>query len=158
LAALVGSALYPLLATDRLRAVIAAVGALSVVCLVFALAFRWPGLVAWAVALCGAEYAVLLGFRPTVDRWAPLVAASLFLTAELGFRVSEPADPVPEREVVLRAGFWLAGGVLAATALGSVLLAAAGGADAGLGFEALGVAATVAALAFLVGVVARAAR
>jgi hypothetical protein len=153
-----GAALYPLLATDRLQAVIAAAGGLSLLFFVGGVALRSPALVAWAVGLGGAEYAVFLGFRTTVDRWAPLVAAALFLAAELGCRASESADPAPEGEVVLRGVFWVVGGVLAATALGSILLAAAGGANAGLGFEALGVAATIAALAFLVGVVARAAR
>jgi hypothetical protein len=158
-AALGGTALYPLLATDRLPAVIAGVGALSLLFFAAALALRSPGLVAWAIALCGAEYAVFLGFRTTVDRWAPLVAAAVFFAAELAYRVTESSsDPAPERDVVVRSSLWLAGGVLAATALGSVLLAAAGGANAGLGFEALGVAATVAALAVVVAVVARAAR
>jgi hypothetical protein len=150
--------LYPLLATDRLPAVIAGIGAASLLFFGGALAFRSPGLVAWAVALCGAEYAVLLAFRTTVDRWAPLVAGALLLVAELGFRATEPPEPVAERDVVVRGSLWLAGSVLAAVALGSILLAAAGGASAGLGFEALGVAATIAALAFLVGVVARSAR
>jgi hypothetical protein len=138
--------------------VIAAAGGLSFLFFVAALTLRSPGLVAWAVALCGAEYAVFLGFRTTVDRWAPLVAAAVFLAAELGYRATESSDPAPERDVVLRSSLWLAGGVLATTALGSVLLAAAGGANAGLGFEALGVVATVAALALVVAVVARAAR
>jgi hypothetical protein len=138
--------------------VVAAAGGTALASFVAALAFRRPGLVAWAIALCGTEYAVVLGFRTTVDRWAPLVAAGLFLAAELGYRAAESADPVPESEVVVRSAFWLLGGVLVSIALGSVLLAAAGGADAGLGFEALGVAATIAALAFLVAVVARAAR
>ena len=158
LAALGGAALYPLLATDRLPAVIAAAGGLSLVFLAAALALRSPALVAWAIGVGGAEYAVFLGFRTTVDRWAPLVGAALFLAAELGFRASESADPAPEGDVVLRGAFWLMGGVLAAIAVGSILLAAAGGANAGLGFEALGVAATIAALAFLVAVVARAGR
>jgi hypothetical protein len=157
-AALGGTALYPVLATDRLPAVIAAAGGLSLLFFIVALAVRSPGLVAWAVVLGGAEYAVFLGLRTTVDRWAPLVAAAIFLAAELGYRVTESSDPALERDVVIRSSLWLAGGVLVATALGSVLLAAAGGVTAGLGLEALGVAATVAVLAFLVAAVARAAR
>jgi hypothetical protein len=155
---LAGAALYPLLATDRLPAVVAGVGAASVVFFAIAVVFRWPALLAWAIVLFGAEYALFLGFRTTVDRWAPLVAGAVFLAAELGYRAIEPAEPVPEREVLTRGAVWLAGCVLTAVALGSVLLAAAGGANAGLGFEALGVLATVAALSFLVAVVARAAR
>jgi hypothetical protein len=134
------------------------VGGTSLLFFAAAVGFRLPALLAWAIALVGAEYAVFLSFRTTVDRWAPLVAGVVFLAAELGYRAIEPSDPVPERDVVARGALWLVGGVLTAVALGSVLLAAAGGANAGLGFEALGVVATVAALSFLVGVVARAAR
>jgi hypothetical protein len=157
-AALAGAVMYPLLATDRLAAVIAGVGAASLLFFLGALAFRSPGLVAWAVALCGAAYALFLGFRSIVDRWAPLVAGAVLLAAELGFRASEGPEPVAEPDVVIRSVLWLVGSVLAAVALGAILLAAAGGANAGLGFEAFGVAATVAALALLVAVVARAPR
>jgi hypothetical protein len=146
------------LAADRLVAVVAGVGGAALVFFTAGVGFRIPGLAAWGVALCGAEYAVMLGFRTTVDRWAPIVAAALFVAAELAFRAAESGDSTPDREVAVRSSLWLAGGALLATALGSILLAAAGGANAGLGFEALGVAATVAALAFLVGVVARAPR
>jgi hypothetical protein len=118
---------------------------------------RAAAVVAWAVALGGAEYGVFLGLRGgTVDRWAPLVAAALFLAAELGFRAVEPPAPAPEGLVVVRAILWLATGVAGTAALGAVLLAAAGGTKAGVGLEALGVAATVAALALVVLVVARA--
>jgi hypothetical protein len=134
------------------------VGGTAVVVFALAVVFRRPAVLAWALVLYGAEYAVFLGFRTTVDRWAPLVAGAVFFAAELGYRAIEPSDPVPEREVVVRGALWLAGAVLAAVALGSMLLAAAGGANAGLGFEALGVVATIGALTFLVGVVARAAR
>ena len=148
-----------MLATDRLLAVVAAVGALSLLLFAAALAFHLAALVAWAVAFCGAEYAVFLGVRgDTVDPWAPLVAAALFVAAELGCRAAESARSAPEAAVVLRSSFWLFGGALGAAALGAVLLAAAGGARSGLALEALGVAATVAALAVVVGVVSRAER
>jgi len=136
----------------------AAVGGMSLLVFAAAVGFRFPALLAWAIVLVGAEYAVFLEFRSTVDRWAPLFAGAVFLAAELGYRAIEPPDPVSERDVVARGVLWLAGEVLTAVALGSVLLAAAGGANAGLGFEALGVLATVAALSFLVVLVARAAR
>jgi hypothetical protein len=144
------------LATDRLQVVTAAIGGVSLLLSVAALAVRSPGLAAWAVALCGAEYGVFLGFRTVVDRWAPLLAGALFVAAELGYRATESSDPAPERDVVVRSGVWIVGGGLVAVAIGSVLLAASGGANVGLGFEAFGVAATVAALAVVVGVVARA--
>jgi hypothetical protein len=157
-AVLTATALYPVLAADRIVAAVASLGGASLVFFVVGVALRVPGLTAWSVVLCGVEYALVLGFRTTVDRWAPIVAAALFVAAELGFRCTEPVEPAPDRDVVLRSILWLAGGALVAVAVGSILLAAAGGANAGLGLEAVGVAATVAALAFLVGVVARAAR
>jgi hypothetical protein len=147
------------LATTRLFVVVAAVGGVSLVAFSAALALRWPALAAWGLAACGTEYGLFLGFRGgTVDRWAPLVAAALFVAAELGYRVVEPPEPVPERAVVLRATGWLLAGVLGTAVAGSVLLAAAGGGSGGLGLEALGAAAAVTVLALVVGVVWRAAR
>jgi hypothetical protein len=120
-------------------------------------AARAPAAVAWAVALCGAEYGVFLGLRGgTVDRWAPLVAAALFLAAELGFGAVGQRTPAPEGVLAVRSVLWLATGAGATAALGALLLAAAGGGGAGVGLEAVGVAATVAALAFVVLLVARA--
>jgi hypothetical protein len=157
--ALGGTALYPLAATDRLPALLAGMGAASLLLMGAGVAARAPGAVAWAVALCGAEYGVFLGLRGgTVDRWAPLVAAALFIAAELGFRAVERSAPAPEGLVLVRAVLWLATVVAGTAALGAVLLAAAGGGGAGVGLEALGVAATVAALALVVLVVARASR
>jgi hypothetical protein len=154
--ALGGVALYPVLATERLVALVGGIGGLSLVLLSAAVALRAPGLLTWAVAVCGTEYAVFLGLRGgTVDRWAPLVAAALFLAAELGYRTTESSDPAAERSVVLRAMLWLGACVAGVAALGAVLLAAAGGAQAGLGLEALGVAAAVVALALVVVLVAR---
>jgi hypothetical protein len=122
-----------------------------------AVAARAPEAVAWAVAFCGAEYGVFLGLRGgTVDRWAPLVAAALFVAAELGFRAVEPRAPASEGLVLARTVLWLATAVAGTAALGALLLATAGGGGAGVGLEALGVAATVAALALVVLVVARA--
>jgi hypothetical protein len=159
LAALAGVAVYPVLATSRLLVVLVSVGGVSLLAFAAALVFRSPALAAWGLAASGTEYGLFLGFRGgTVDRWAPLVAAALFLAAELGYRALEPPEPVPERTVVLRGVAWLLGGVLGTTAVGSVLLAAAGGGTAGLGLEALGAAAAVTALGLVVAVVWRAAR
>ena len=114
---------------------------------------------AWAIAFGGAGYAVFLGLRGgTVDRWAPLVAAALFLAAELGYRTTEGSDSALERAVLVRSTLWLVAGAVGAAGLGSVLLAASGGVRAGQGLEALGVAAAVGAVAIVVSVVARARR
>jgi hypothetical protein len=151
-----GAALYPVLATDRLPALLAGIGGLSLLLLLAAVAWRASAPTAWAVALCGTEYGVFLGLEDgTVDRWAPLVAVALFLAAELGFRGAERSGPAPERAVVLRSALWLSAGVVGTAVLGALLLAAAGGAGGGVGLAAVGVAATVAVLALVVGVVAR---
>jgi hypothetical protein len=151
--------LYPALASDRLVPLVAGIGALSALLLVAALVFRSPEVVAWAIAFCGAEYAVFLALRGgTVDRWAPLAAAALFLAAELGYGATEGSDSALEGVLVLRSVLWLVAAAAGAAALGAVLLTASGGASAGLGLEALGVAAAVGALAIVVSVVARARR
>jgi hypothetical protein len=157
LVALGGAALYPALAADRVTGIVAALGGLAVLLLALAVTGRWPAMAAWAVAVGGAEYAVFLATRePIVDRWAPLVAGALFVAAELGFRAVEPSAPAVERAAVLRSILWLATGFAGTAAFGAVILAAAGGARAGIGLEVLGAAAAVAALALVVGVVARA--
>jgi hypothetical protein len=147
------------LATERVAVVLAGIGCLALALLALALVTRWPPLVAWAVAACGADYGLYLGLREqVVDRWAPLVAAALFLAAELGFRLVEPREPVPQREVVVRTTFWLAAGILAAATLAAVLLAAAGGGRAGLTLEAVGAAAAVVVVTLVVAVASRATR
>jgi hypothetical protein len=110
----------------------------------------WPSVAAAGIAVVGAAYAVALGVGPrTVDEWAPLVAAGLFVTAELGFWSIEPSAALPERAVVVRRLLFLAAAALAVGLVGSVLLYAASGASGGLGLESLGVAAAVAALAIV---------
>jgi hypothetical protein len=155
-AALGAAAVYPVIAADRLVALMAGLGGFSLVLLLAAVGLRSPGLVAWAVAVYGAEYAVFLGFHgATVDRSAPVVAAALLVATELGYRVTEPSDPAPERAVVVRSIGWLFAAMVGAAALGAMLLAAAGAAHAGLALEALGAAAAVLALGFLIALVAR---
>jgi hypothetical protein len=84
-----------------------------------------------------------------VDELAPLVAAGLFVAAELGFWSIEPSAALPERAVVVRRLLFLAAAALAVGLVGSVLLYAASGASGGLRLESLGVAAAVAALAIV---------
>jgi hypothetical protein len=135
------------------------VGGGSLVLFAAGLVFRLPELAAWGLAFFGAEYGLFLGFRGgAVDRWAPLVAAVALIAAESGFRAIEPPEPAPERAVVVRAIVWLVAGALATAAVGTVLLAAAGGGRTSLGLEAVGAAAAVATVGLLVGLAWRAAR
>src|SRR5439155_1333429 len=76
-------ALHPALAADRWVWAVSAVGAAAVTLLACALALRWPTLLAWSLALLGAEYAVWLTERGgAVDTRSPLYAAGLLLVAE----------------------------------------------------------------------------
>jgi hypothetical protein len=110
----------------------------------------WPSVVAAGIAVVGAAYAVELSLGPeTVDRWAPLVAAALFVAAELGFWSIEPRAASPERAVLVRRWLFLVVAALSVGLLGSVLLYAASGASGGIGLESLGVAAAVVTLAIV---------
>jgi hypothetical protein len=143
---------------SRLSQVVLGVGAGGLVLAVLGLIRPWPSVVAAAIAAVGAAYGVELGVGPgTVDEWAPLVAAGLFVAAELGFWSMEPSASRAERTVVVRRLLFLAAAALGVALAGTVLLYVASGASGGIGLESLGVAAAVAALA-IVAVLARRAR
>jgi hypothetical protein len=113
---------------------------------------RWPALVPIGLAGVGAAYALYLSLgRDTVDPRVPIVAAALFLAAELSFWSLEPRDARVERRVLVRRFVLLGAAALGAALLGSVLLVAAADVSGGLGLEALGVLAAVVTL-FLVAV------
>jgi hypothetical protein len=144
------------LATSRLVALLVGIGGFAVLLFVAGLVWRRRAPVFLAVAISATEYGAFLGLgAPAVDRWSPLVAAALFLAAELAYRATERSQPAPERAVFLRSLLWLFASAAGAAAVGAGLLAAAAGATGGLGSEALGVAAAIAALATLVALVAR---
>jgi hypothetical protein len=141
-----------------LSQVVLAVGAGGLVFAALGLIRPWPSVVAAGIAVVGAAYGVELGVGPrTVDEWAPLVGAGLFVAAELGFWSMEPSAGRAESAVVLRRLLFLAVAALGVALVGSVLLYVASGASGGIGLESLGVAAAVAALA-IVAVLARRAR
>ena len=123
-----------------------------------ALASARAGLVAPALVLVAAGYAVFLAARDSdsLDAAAPLVGCALLLVAELAYWSVELATAGrAERPVLLRRVAALLGLAGAALVLGSAALAAAalplGG---GLTWDLVGVAAAAAALA----VIARLAR
>lgn len=136
--------------SDRLAPVVAAVGVLALVVLAGALAGRWAGLLPWALALAGAEYASFLVIREgTIDGYAPLYGAGLLLVAELAYWSVERGVPTGDGLLLRRASL-VAAAVLAAGGLGGVILTMAElSVHGGLGLEILGVAAAVAALAVL---------
>ncbi len=142
----------------RLSQLVWGVGAAGVALAVIGLVRPWPLVVAAAIAVVGAAYAVAFAVGPrTVDEWAPLVAAGLFLAAELGFWSIEPSAARRERAIVVRRLLFLAVAALGVALIGSVLLYVASSASGGIGLESLGVAAAVAALS-IVALLARRAR
>jgi hypothetical protein len=120
------------------------------VVLAIGLAVRRPIAVPLAVAALGAGYAATLRLDGgPLDGRAPVVAAALFLVAELAYWSLELRDAVAdEAGAHLRRLGLLAALALAALAVGAALLAVvdAGARDLG-GFELLGAVAAVAALA-----------
>ena len=118
--------------------------------LLIALVGRWSGLIGVAVAMFGAEYAVLLRLRESsVDSRAPFVAAALIIVAELAFHAVAGRTGRAERNVVLRALLARVAIAAAAAFVGGLVLVAAGSIRSGLGFEAL----AVCAAALVVGMV-----
>lgn len=142
--------MYAVADAPRLSELVVGIGASAIALAVLGLVRPWPSLVAAAVAAVGAAYAVELSLGPrTIDTWAPLVAAGLFLAAEVGFWSVEPCAARPQRTVVIRRLVFLVAAAFTVALVGSVLLYATSGTSGGLGLEALGVAAAVSALAIV---------
>jgi hypothetical protein len=138
-------------AADRLPEISTGVAALGWMVAALGLLGRWPSLLPLGLAGVGAGYAVLLGLRSgSVDPRAPIVAAALFVAAELGFWSLEPLDARAERIVLLRRLLFVAVGALGAALIGSLLLVAAAEWSGGVALEAVGVLAAV----FTLGIVA----
>ena len=114
------------------------------------LVLRWPVLVPAALVALGAGYAALLALEGgALDERAPLVAAALFVVAELAYWSLELRDAVADEPgAYARRLALLAALGLGALAVGAGLLAVvdAGG---GIGIEVAGAVAAVAALAIV---------
>ena len=123
--------------------------AVALVALVAAVVLGWPVLVAPGVALLGAAYAVRLALDDTaLDPAAPLVAAGLFLVAELAYWSLERREPArPERGEELRRLAVVCALGLGALVTSSGLLALTDAVDAnGLAIDLAGAAAAFAVL------------
>jgi hypothetical protein len=139
---------YAAAASERLPEVVAGVGAGGCALMVVAFVARRPSVFPVGLAGVGAAYAVFLSLRSgSVDARAPLVAAGLFVAAELGFWALERSPARSERVVVVRRLAGLAAGALFTGLVGSLLLVLTTGLRPGIGFEAVGVGAAVLALA-----------
>jgi hypothetical protein len=114
------------------------------------LVLQWPVLVPAALVALGGGYAALLGLEGgALDERAPLVAAALFVVAELAYWSLELRDAVADEPGAYARRLALVAALgLGALAVGAGLLAAvdAGG---GIGLEVVGAVAAVAALAIV---------
>jgi hypothetical protein len=154
---LAGAVAYSGAATGRLPQVVAVVGALGWTLVAVALVGRWPSLLPWGLAGVGASYAAFVGLRSgSVDPRAPVLAAGLFVAAELGYWSLEPLDARPERIVLVRRLLFLAVAGVGAALVGSLLLVAGAGVSGGLALEAVGVLAAVLTLALVTALTVRA--
>ena len=105
-----------------------------------------------ALLALGGGYATLLGLEGgALDERAPVVAAALFLVAELAYWSLELREAVAdEAGAYVRLVALLAALALGALAVGAGLLAVVdAGGSSGVGLEALGAVAAVAALAIV---------
>jgi hypothetical protein len=126
---------------------------LALISIVAVIVLGWSPLVAAALLLLGGAYAVRLGLDdPALDATAPLVAAGLFLTAELAYwsleeRARVQSDP---GDALRRLGFLalLTLGSLATS--GAVLALADAVRTGGFTVDLLGAAAAAAALLLVV--------
>lgn len=147
---LAGVVTYAAVDASRLSELVVAIGATGIALAVLGLVRPWASLLAGAIAATGAAYSVELSLGPrTIDASAPLVAAALFVAAELGYWSIEPCTARPERAVVVRRLVFLAASAFVVALVGSVLLYATSGASGGIGLESLGVAAAVVALSIV---------
>jgi hypothetical protein len=140
------------LRSDRLGPVVGGVGLVAVLLLAAALAGRLAGLLPWALALAGAEYAAFLLIRErSIDGYAPIYGAGLLLAAELAYWSMEERVPGhPGEGLTFRRTTLVVTGCVAAGGIGGLILAMSeASVSGGLWLEALGVAAAVGALALL---------
>jgi len=157
LVAAAGIVAYSDVAGERLPEVVGGVGAAGGVLMAFALATRWRAAFPFGLALVGASYGVFVAVRNgAVDRWAPAVAAALFLSSELGYWSLERSPSRSERAVVLRRLARLAGAAVVTALVGSFVLVVVTGAAGGVALEAAGVAAAILAVAFIARLASRA--
>ena len=144
--------MYAAVASDRLPAVGAGVGAGGCLLVAIGLARRRAVVLPLGLAGVGAAYAVYLALRTGgADPRAPFVAAAIFAAAEFAFWSVAASEGLVVRRLSL-----LAAAVLAAAFLGSMLLWLAADSSGGVGLEAAGAAAAVLTLVVVAALAGRA--
>jgi hypothetical protein len=148
---LAGIALSLALRAGRLELLVGVIGLGAVLFVLVALGGRFAGLLPWALALAGGEYAAYLVIREgTIDGLAPVYAAGLLLVAELAYWSLDPYVRGPGERLLFRRGSLVLAACVAAGGVGGLILAVAEfSVSGGLGLEILGVAAAIGALALL---------
>ena len=143
--------MYAAVFASRLGVVLAIVGGVAVGVLVVGLLLRFPPLITTALALLGAEYAVLFVVRgDTVDVRAPLYGAAFLVTAELAFGALELRAGRSEPMLAPRRAAMLVLVAVGSVVTGLIVLAAAATPlDGGVALEAIGVVAAVGLLVAL---------
>jgi len=138
--------------SDRLGPLVGAIGLGAVLVLVLGLVLRNAGVLPWAVALAGAEYAAFLAIREgSIDGWAPVYGAGLLLVSELAYWAVETPVRGPAGEgLTFRRTTLVVCACVAAGGVGGLILAMAElSVSGGLWLEALGIAAAVGSIALL---------
>jgi hypothetical protein len=146
-----GLAVYAALVASRLGVVLAIVGGIAAAVLIAALLLRLTPLITAALAILGAEYALLFVVRgDTIDVRAPLYGAAFLVTAELAFAALERRAGRPEPMLAARRAATLVAVALGGVLAGLVVLAAAATPlNGGVALEAVGVVAAVGLLVAL---------
>lgn len=127
-------------------------GGAALVLLAFALVLRLARVVPWVVLAAGAAYLTGRAGNGVVDGKATVVGAALLLAAELAiWSIEHDARIAAERALTIRRVARLGGLIFAAFLVNVMLLGAAGvSAESGVLLAAIGVAASVSAIALIV--------
>jgi hypothetical protein len=149
LACLVGAEAYATATAGRFADLTLGIGGLAVALLAVGLVLRWRSLIPWSVLVAAGGYLSAREGKSAVDGWAAVVGVLLLLAAELAsWSIEHSVLVKTEPGLVARRAGTLAALVAVALFVNLLLLAAATvSASAGVLLAAVGVAASVAAVA-----------
>jgi hypothetical protein len=149
---------YPALQPIHLRLVAIVLGGLALMFLASGLGARSGLAVGWGLAALGGEYAVLFAAHgPALDEQTPVYAGAFVFVAELAFWSIERRVPAWSEPGLVERRLAYLGGVSAGAAFiaALVLVVASASGGGGVALEAIGVAATIGALAVVAALVRR---
>jgi hypothetical protein len=146
----VGLFSYPVVELEAISQLVRLIGVAGVALMVVAMVVGVPWLVGWATVILVTEYALSLITRPSVDVWAPLYAAALFLMIESAYGSLERRARIAGLSGRIRMGRWFAMGSAAAAVAALVLALASVPVAYGLLVQVAGVGAAAAVLTTLI--------